>query len=497
MGENMDGIQRWAGNISYAPCPPEEFCGRHEERNLLRTLLPRAEEHGQAVMISGPPGIGKSSLLNWLAYDLQDRPGGSRSLVIRAEIFEPPRMIFSAFRKLLYDLQVHVVSGWFRDPFGIEYVKEATRYANDLLEKYAALVEPVGLLPKTGEEIIGVFAQTPEVGYDRVREGFWELLQALGRQMVDSGRIAVILLDDAHFASRPDRRLLQDIIHDLPPGVLLVFTCRDGGGYEMTDDRVVPVVHLSGMQSHEIQEMGRRRFDLSPDDATATLLEETAGDPFSLVACFNTLRNRGLEPSSGNIRDLLTGGRDPAEIAFAALPGFWQAWAEALSVLIPPFPLPVMACILGIQEADMTLMIEHLQGSSVFRRLPGGGFAFAHSLLQEYCRQNLSADESVALNAGAAGCIERSMHLLPMRLHALLSLACHHFNARDYEKAADLNLELGLRYYNREDYDAALMLTRQAIISAEQIGDSALLAAAERQRDLIQQKMADPAGTAR
>ena len=44
----------------------------------------------------------------------------------------------------------------------------------------AAPVEPVSLLPKAGEEIIGVFARSPEVGYDRVREAFEELLQVLG-----------------------------------------------------------------------------------------------------------------------------------------------------------------------------------------------------------------------------------------------------------------------------------------------------------------------------
>jgi uncharacterized protein (DUF924 family) len=80
------------------------------------------------------------------------------------------------------------------------------------------------------------------------------------------------------------------------------------------------------------------------------------------------------------------------------------------------------------------------------------------------------------------------MHRLSARLHVLLSLACHFYHARDYAKAADLNLELGLRFYLREDYDTALMMTERAVASAEQIGDEALLAAARRQRDLIRQK---------
>jgi len=494
----MNEVQQWAEGVSYAPCLPDEFCGRHEERERLLALHSRSGGHGQAVMISGPAGIGKSSLLNWLAYDLQDHPDEPRSPVIRAEVFDLPGMIFSAFRELLKDLRGHAVSERFRDILGSEGMKEAIRYADDLLEKYAAPVEPVGLLPKAGEEIIGVFARSPEVEYDRVYQAFEELLQELGRLMVCSGHTAAVLLDDVHLASRPDCRLLLDTIRDLPPGIFLAFTCQptDGAdpGYaamqEEIRDRGVPEVPLQGMQSHEIQEVSQRRFDLSISSVTAAFLEEAVGDPFSLTACFNTLRHRGLAPSSENIGDLLAREQDPAALAFAALPEFWQVWAEELCVLNPPFPVPVMACMLDFKGMDVTLMMDCLQESAIFRRLPGGEYAFAHPLLQDYCRRRLAEDAKINLNARAADCFERSMHRLPGRLHVLLSLASHLFNARDYRKAADLNLELGIRFYHREDYDTALSLTERAITSAERLGDDTLLAAAENQRDLIRQKIA-------
>ncbi|MEN6514730.1 MAG: ATP-binding protein, partial [Methanoculleus sp.] len=144
------------------------------------------------------------------------------------------------------------------------------------------------------------------------------------------------------------------------------------------------------------------------------------------------------------------------------------------------------------QGMSVALMTDRMQESGIFRRLPGGEYAFAHPLLQEHCRRELSTGARTALNARAADCFERTMHRLSGRLHVLLSLACHFFNAQEYGKAADLNLELGLRFYHREDYDTALVLTQRAVTSAEHIGDDALLAAARQQRDLIRQNIAGP-----
>ncbi len=480
----MDTVQQTEA-ISYAPAPPEEFCGREEERKRLLAAIARAGEHGQAVAITGPPGIGKSSLLSWLAYEVQERPGGLPSLVLRAEVFDHPGLVFLTFRKLMEGLRRYVVSGWTGiAPVG-ESLLEAIGYAGDVFEKYGVLVEPVGLLPKTEEEIVGIFARPPEVGYDRVHQAFGELLQELGSEMVRTGRITAILLDDIHLASTLDRRLLRETVRDLPPGILLAFTCRA----EDAADPGYPVVQLSGMRDDEIREFGERRFGLAIDDAAVDLLKRTCSDPFGLMACFNALRRRGLAPSAGNIEEVLAGAEGTAALAFSTLSDPGRALAKDLCVLNPPLPVPVVACMLGIRRSDAVLVEGRLQESGIFKRLPGGGYAFVHLLLREQSRRELSDDARIALNARAADCFEHTMHRLYSRLHVLLSLAYHLFNAQDYEKAADLNLELGLRFYHREDYDTALALTDRAIVSAERLGDDALLAAAQRQGDLIRQKI--------
>ncbi len=489
----MDAVQQ-TDVVSYAPSPPEEFCGREEERKQLLSVISQAGECGQAVAITGMPGIGKSSLLSWLAHEVQERPGGLPSLVLRADVFDHPGLVFLTFRKLMEILRRYVVSGGAGTaPVG-ERLREAIGYAGEVFERYGVPVEPIGLLPKTREEIVGIFARPPEVDYDRVHRAFAELLRELGEDMAGTGRIAAILLDDAHLASTLDRRLLRQIVRDLPPGILLALTCRaeDAAGPAILQEirgSGYPEVHLSGMRRYDIRELGERRFGLSIDDAAASLLERDCSDPFGLMACFNALRRRGLAPSAGNIGDLLAGAGGPAVLAFSTLSDREKALAKEVCILNPPLPVPVVACMLGIRGPDTAPAEDQLQKSGIFQRLPGGGYAFVHPLLQEQSRRELSGDARIALNARAAECFEGTMHRLYGRLHVLLSLACHLFYAGDYEKAADLNLELGLRFYNREDYDTALLLTDRAIASARHIGDGAFVAAAERQRDLILQKM--------
>ena len=60
------------GEISFGPCPPNEFAGRVDERKTLMEVLQGAKDHGQVVMISGRRGSGKSSFLNWAENKIQN-----------------------------------------------------------------------------------------------------------------------------------------------------------------------------------------------------------------------------------------------------------------------------------------------------------------------------------------------------------------------------------------------------------------------------------------
>jgi hypothetical protein len=494
----MDETYRQRETPSYAPCTPEEFSGRDAERERIRLLLTRIAKGGQAVMISGPSGIGKSSLLNRIAYEISEHPGGPASPALRSEVFEMPGMIFSVCKDLLKDLRGDAFPDWFLETIRMDETQAAIRRAADLLDAYTAILEPVGLLSRRGEELIGVFARSPEVRYEQVYLAFSALIRALGESVNRTGHCIAILLDDLHLASDLDRRLLQDLLQDLPAGLLLIFTCRTDEsiryGYEMirADMRRLGFqeIALSGFYADEIRDMASRRFNLAIADSTAKLLQEYGNEPFRLMVCFTILRNRGLLPSSENMTAVLAETSDPAAAALAEASTADRDRSEALCVLNPPIPVPIIACMLQERGASIPATLDRMAESSLFRRLEGGGYDFAHPLLSAHCSSRLSPERRRDQNARAADCFEEHAQRLSDTQHTLLSLADHLFLAGEHEKAMDLNLELGARFHQREDNETALMLTQRAIVSATALSDSRFLSVARDQEDRILERVA-------
>ncbi len=69
--------------LSYGPCKPEEFSGRFDEKTKLLEILSKSGEQGQAIMISGARGSGKSSFLDWTENEIQNKSGGLETPAIK------------------------------------------------------------------------------------------------------------------------------------------------------------------------------------------------------------------------------------------------------------------------------------------------------------------------------------------------------------------------------------------------------------------------------
>jgi len=471
--------------VSPSPCPPEEFSGRHREREDIQNILACVKDRGQVILISGAVGSGKSSLLRWAAEEIQ-KSGGHENLVITKEFYETPGMAFKIYRDLLKDLQSHTRGGRFRAIIGNDKVIKSLDMALELLETFTPATEPVGTLSRILKIIKRAAASPQEAEHEHVLSSILDVFQKISVELKKNDRVIAILLDDVQWSSEPDFRLLKDLIRNIPPNIALLLTFRREdktnqmyeelmGLLNRWDQTEIPLYRL---ESAEIMDFAARRYNLSLDESAARYLEQKVGDPFSLVVCFNLLQKKGLNPSVYTLEMILPEALEkPAKSFLSGLDQSSRDRINQLCILIPPIPFSVIACITGTQPQDEARLQSDLDNSIVFRRIEHGLYDFGHSSLREYCRHELPEIQKVELHKKAAKCFENLLDNLPDEQYAALSLAEHTFYGEDYQAALDLNFALGELAYAHYDYLTALELMGRAKISAEKLNDRDMLAA--------------------
>jgi len=472
--------------VSPSPCPPEEFSGRHREREDIQNILACVKDRGQVILISGAVGSGKSSLLRWAAEEIQ-KSGGHENLVITKEFYETPGMAFKIYRDLLKDLQDHTKGGRFRAIIGNDDVIKSLNAALELVETFTSVTEPIGALTRLAKVITRAVAPVQKVEYEHVLSSILIVFQKISIELKKNDRFIAILLDDVQWSSGPDFRLLKDLIRNIPQNIafLLAYRREDKtnqiyeelmGELNRWDQTGIPLYRLD---SAGIKDFAARRYCLALDDSSARYLERKVGDPFSLVTCFNLLQKNGLNPNINNLDTILPEALEkPARSFLSGLDQPSRDRVNLLCILEPPTPFSVIACITGTKPQEAARLQSDLDNSIVFRRIEHGLYDFGHSSLREYCRRELPEIQELELHKQAMKCFENLLDKLPDKQYAFLSLAEHAFYGEDYQTAFDLNFALEEGAYEHYDYSTALELMKRAKISAERLHDRDKLAAA-------------------
>ncbi|RCV64707.1 Tetratricopeptide (TPR) repeat [Methanophagales archaeon] len=482
--------------VSYGPCPPEEFAGRFTERTELTDIMPLAIPQGQTILISGARGSGKTSFLDWAEYEIQNKPGGLESPAIKVDFLETPGMIFTSYMVLLTELLGHRKFGWFKKALGNSKVKRSIDVLLGILENASPLAGPAGAGIKAGAAATRGLLSGEAVDYSPLLSAFLTTLRSLSGELKNN-QILTLLCDDVQWSSEPDFHLLKDLIRNLPPRIVFVISFRleaesiakyielrqelDRFGYTE--------IRLSGMRADEINDFAMLRYDLSIDDLAADFLTMNLDDPLCLVSCFNILQRSDRDPNLENVQEILPDALDPARAIYSGLDQKWKDRANYLCVLHPPLPLSLIACMLKIENAEITKLQDELNQSVVFRRLERETYDFAHHSLREYRRNELPESVMIQSHVQAACCFEVMGDTAPDKWLVGISLAEHLFLGQEYEKALELNLRLGDLLYDRFDYDSALQLTERAKTCAEKTNDKNMLASALHQKGMILQSI--------
>jgi eukaryotic-like serine/threonine-protein kinase len=348
------------------------FVGRGSERTELRLALGSAlAGHASAVMLSGPSGIGKSSLVRKFLQDAGAR--SPRMRVLKGRCYEQESTPFKtvdgvvdSLGRILSGLSEGDVQALTQDGVG------------ELLQLFPALGRVPGLpAPPSAEEL----GDTLMVRRAAVAE-----LRGILARMAEEGPI-VVYVDDLQWGDMEGATLLGDLLRgaDAPP-VLLIVTHRDG------DDRhAPPVVSLEsrlrsipglylttlsvGPLSDEECAALAGSFDGVGSESAEAIAREARGQPY-LVA---ELASMGLSKSSEDI-----GLEDALQRRVLALDPTARMIVETVAAFGRRVPSDTVRAACGL-AGDTARKLRELQAARLVR-LSGSGASETVEPYHDYVR---------------------------------------------------------------------------------------------------------------
>jgi class 3 adenylate cyclase len=382
------------------------FVGRFSEFDALSEAFKQmtASTRAPMVLVSGEPGIGKSSLVGALARMAY----GQDAVVLYGRCDEELAVPYQPWSEALRHLVTHAPEPWLR---GVR--PEITRLVPEIRERRLDLVAPS--TSDADAERYGLFAAVIE------------LLAAVSHDAP-----MVLVLDDLHWADRPTTELLRHLgTSDVPMRVLVVGTFRDadiGPSHPLTDtlaafhrDEASTRIVLRGLADTELLELMEQSagHELDEDGLTLrdALLAETDGNPFFVVEILrhlaetnaitqrpdghwvttSELRATGLPVS---VREVL--GRRVAHLGETAM-----GVLSAASVIGRDFDLDTLISLLDQDENRLLDLLDHAVTANLLNEVAPGRFTFAHALVEHALYEEVGSTRRARLHRRVAEIIEQ------------------------------------------------------------------------------------------
>ena len=340
--------------------------GRDHPAGLLRTEIGRAvDSHGGLVLVTGEPGIGKTTLVTGAADEAR-RLG---ALVLGGACWDSGS-----------------APGYW--PW-VQVLRGLRRAATD--EEWAAIERDAGG---------GLAVLLGEADPRDTPDGF-RLYDAVTSALVTAShsRPVVVALDDLHWADTASLRLLEFAAgHTWFERLLLVGTYRDAE-VEVADHPLRPLlsslvakartVTLTGLEPDEVGRLIARTVGEMPgDDVAAEVHRRTGGNPFFVEQAAR------LWHSGGAVTAIAPGVRDAVRRRLSLLPEPVVGLLTTAAVLGQQFPRQVLAAVAAVPAAQADRLLEQAVAARLVTVRGGGRFAFAHDLVRETLYDALDEDDA-------------------------------------------------------------------------------------------------------
>lgn len=405
---------------------------RDREVHVLDNLLAEATEgEGRAVLIEGPPGIGKSRLL----AEFRRRAVEEGALVLNARAGELEREFpFGVVRQLF--------EGAVADP--------------TLLTGAATAAGVVFASPDNG-------VPAGDASFAALHGLYWLTLN------LAADRPLLLEVDDLHWCDRPSLRFLAYLVRRLEgQPVLVTAGVRTGDAptdaallAEIANDPATAHVRPGPLSEEAVGELVAKRLGAEPDDAFRIACHRTTGgNPLLVRQLLNALETDHVKPDAAHADVVRAIGSRAVSssvlLRLARLPGEAASVARAVAVLGESADLPSVAGLSGLDEAQVAGAMAALARAEILRPEPPPGFV--HPLVRDAVYTGLPLGERELLHFRAAGVLrERGAGLDQVAGQLMLT------PGRGDAQVARLLHEAGLAAMARGAIDSSVGYLRRAL----------------------------------
>ncbi len=405
---------------------------RDREVALLDSLLAEASVgEGRAVLIEGPPGIGKSRLLT--EFRRHANTGGAMVLNARAGELE-------------------------RDfPFGVvRQLFEAVVADPDALAGAAATARVVFASPDEG-------APTGDASFAALHGLYWLALNLAAE------RPLLLEVDDLQWCDRPSLRFLAYLVRRLEgQPVLVTASVRTGDPptdaallAEIANDPATAHVRPGPLSEDAVGQLVAKRLGAEPDRLFREACHRTTGgNPLLVRQLLNALETESVKPDAAHADVVRAIGSRAVSssvlLRLARLPGEAAAVARAVAVLGEGADLAPVAGVSGLDESQVAGAMAALARAEILRPEPPPGFV--HPLVRDAVYHGLPLGERELLHARAARVLRDTGASLDQVAGQLM-----HTPRRGDADAAQLLHDAGLAAFARGAVDNSVSYLKRAL----------------------------------